>query len=196
MKHFGALILMQLTQMVHLLDLDDPEVGSIVKGIEDRVYICPPKFVRQGNSCYYISTDNATWHDAHFKCQSMSKKKKITLAVLETKKEDRNLKQFLKSPPERDRWIGGIFNWKQKQWLWGPTGAVVKYNRKFLTRARRRQKDYFFHCIVLNAKRKYNWKAEKCLRERRYICETKLEVRKDPKIQREYQLSKNEIIQA
>ncbi|CAH0393208.1 unnamed protein product [Bemisia tabaci] len=79
---------------------NDPEVGSIVKGIEDRVYICPPKFVRQGNSCYYISTDNATWHDAHFKCQSMSKKKKITLAVLETKKEDRNLKQFLKSPQQ------------------------------------------------------------------------------------------------
>ena len=57
-------------------------------------YICPPNFVRNGNSCYYFSTHIATWQEAHFEC----KDKGSELARLEKGWEDRNMRSYLNRP--------------------------------------------------------------------------------------------------
>lgn len=40
-----------------------------------RMYaMCPPKFVRLGNECYYFATEKASWLDAHFECKDRNSK--------------------------------------------------------------------------------------------------------------------------
>lgn len=56
-----------------------------------RQYSCPARFVRMGNSCYFMSTLMAPWHEAHFRCRSMG----AHLAAFEKRWENRNMRKFL-----------------------------------------------------------------------------------------------------
>lgn len=56
-----------------------------------RMYaMCPPKFVRIGNECYYISTYKANWLDAHFECKDRHSKLAEPL-----KFEDKRVRKYL-----------------------------------------------------------------------------------------------------
>lgn len=44
-----------------------------------------------GNRCYYFSTNETTWMDAHFKCRQNKSK----LVVIRNKPQDHNLRRFL-----------------------------------------------------------------------------------------------------
>ena len=59
-----------------------------------KLYVCPPDFVHNGNSCYFFSTHMATLQDAHFEC----KERDSELARLEKGWEDRNMRSYLNKP--------------------------------------------------------------------------------------------------
>ena len=86
--------------------------------------MCPPKFVRIGNECYYFSKDQVNWLDAHFECKDRNSR----LAEL-MKFEDRRLRKYLLHGDEMkdDKWIGGNYNWEKHKWQWGYNGKEIKY---------------------------------------------------------------------
>lgn len=57
----------------------------------DLAWVCPPYMVGLGNRCYYFSTNESIWTDAHFKCRQ----NKTKLAVIINKSQDYNLRKFL-----------------------------------------------------------------------------------------------------
>jgi len=80
-------------------------------------YNCSLKnFIRLGNSCYYLSSEIASWQEAHFRCRgnsqvsnyvSFSYQLSVTLlnpdlgaqlAVLATQYEDTTLRNYLERP--------------------------------------------------------------------------------------------------
>lgn len=56
-----------------------------------RQYSCPARFIRMGNSCYFLSKTMATWHDAHFRCRSMG----AQLAAFEKRPENAHMRRHL-----------------------------------------------------------------------------------------------------
>nr|CAD7394625.1 unnamed protein product [Timema cristinae] len=81
---------------VHVKHVSQLSVNQFSRmGLEARrQYICPPSFVRNGNSCYFFSTHMETWQEAHFACRD----KGSELARLEKKWEDRNMQNYLNKP--------------------------------------------------------------------------------------------------
>lgn len=71
-----------------------------------------------------------------------------------------------------ERWIGGIWDWEQKCWVWGETGKPLKYQgfpRKF-----RNNGNHEWHCIAMDPIVLYRWKSSSCLERKHFICETPL----------------------
>lgn len=90
-----------------------------------RMYaLCPPEFQKIGNDCYYISTRQENWLDAHFDCKDRNSKLAEPL-----KFSDRRLRKYLKNKDQTkgDKWIGGMYNWQKMQWQWGYNGGEMKY---------------------------------------------------------------------
>lgn len=56
------------------------------------VYECKKGFSHFGNNCYHLSLKPATWQEAYFECNYMTKGSK--LAVLLTEMDDFNLRTF------------------------------------------------------------------------------------------------------
>ncbi|XP_075233556.1 galactose-specific lectin nattectin-like [Lycorma delicatula] len=158
-----------LLLMVNNLKLTASQ-GTRVDGMDKRRYECPARFVRVGNSCYYLSANMASWRDAHFACADMASQ----LATLERKWEDRNMRSLLKKPEAArlERWIGGIWDWEQKCWVWGETGKRLKYQG--FTRKSRKNGNNEWHCIAMDPMVLYRWKSASCLESKHYICETPL----------------------
>ncbi|KAE8747390.1 hypothetical protein FOCC_FOCC005857 [Frankliniella occidentalis] len=150
------------------------DAGITVEGMVDaggvrRRYSCPARFIRMGNSCYFMSTLMASWHDAHFKCRSMG----AQLAAFEKRWENRNMRKYLmrEELTPLSRWIGGIYQWEKRFWMWGSTGLAVGYKafpRRMVTR------DWTWHCISLDPTADYQWRPASCLDAKHYICETPL----------------------
>lgn len=56
-----------------------------------RMYVmCPPNFIKIGNECYYFSTDQLSWLEAHFEC-----KDKDSRLAEPIKHEDRKVRRYL-----------------------------------------------------------------------------------------------------
>lgn len=72
-----------------------------------------------------------------------------------------------------ERWIGGIWDWEQKCWVWGETGTPLKY-QGFTRKSRNNGQDNRWHCIAMDPTVLYRWKSASCLEKKHYICETKL----------------------
>ncbi|KAF2361047.1 C-type lectin fold [Trinorchestia longiramus] len=83
-------------------------------------YECPPQFLRLGNGCYYFSKRMETWTMAHFECRTRDSQ----LAVMDSAWEDRVIRGHLsrRAMTRLNRWIGGIYDWNQEQWVWGSSG--------------------------------------------------------------------------
>ncbi|XP_069686437.1 snaclec coagulation factor X-activating enzyme light chain 1-like [Periplaneta americana] len=169
-------VLLLLLLLGTCLCADDSE------GDMKKTYVCPSDFVRNGNSCYFFSTHMAAWQEAHFACQD----KGSDLARLEKAWEDRNMRSYLNKPElaPLERWIGGIYNWETKRWVWAATGRRLTY-QGFSRRSPK--EDPTWHCIIMDPKMMYKWGSRSCVHRKHYICERPLEVvmvRDEPKPRR------------
>lgn len=137
--------------------------------MDRRKYECPDNFIRLGNSCYYLSADMDTWHGAQFICNDMSGSQ---LATPDKKWKDQKLRLLLnkKEAALLERWIGGIWNWEQKRWVWGGTGRKLRYQGF----SRKDNGDNDWHCIAMDPTVFYRWKSESCLKRKHFICELPL----------------------
>ena len=72
-----------------------------------------------------------------------------------------------------ERWIGGIYNWETKRWVWGATGRRVSYHG-FSRRSP--TEDPKWHCIVMDPVMMYKWGTRSCVHRKHYICEKPLQV--------------------
>lgn len=142
--------------------------GMAVNGTRRR-YSCPARFIRMGNSCYFMSAYMASWHEAHFKCRGMG----AVLAAFEKRSENHNMRKYLmrEELAPLARWIGGIYQWQKRYWMWGSTGLAVTY-KAFSPRMVNR--DWAFHCISMDPTLGYRWRPSGCMEVKHYICETQL----------------------
>lgn len=53
------------------------------------------------------------------------------------------------STEKHERWIGGIFNWRQDRWMWAMSGKPVKYQH-FTEDALLATQNHTQHCITLD----------------------------------------------
>lgn len=134
-----------------------------------RQYSCPARFIRMGNSCYFLSKTMATWQDAHFRCRAMG----AQLAAFEKRSENSHMRKLLmrEEMAPLARWIGGTYQWEKRFWMWGSSGLPVSYTafpRRRVTR------DWAWHCISMDPTAAFHWKPASCLHVKHYICETPL----------------------
>lgn len=88
--------------------------------------LCPPRFVRIGNECYFISQNRVNWLDAHFECEDRNSH----LAEPFNRQEDRVLRKYLNHLSESrpsEIWIGARFNYQRNKWQWGHNGRTIAY---------------------------------------------------------------------
>ncbi|XP_018006861.1 collectin-12 [Hyalella azteca] len=128
-------------------------------------YACPPDFLRLGNGCYYFSKEMATWTIAHFECRA----KDSQLMAIETAWEDGLMRRHLSmhAMTRLNRWIGGIYDWSQEEWVWGGSGDVMHY-RGFLKEATQSRR---WQCAYMAPELYYRWQRTQCTHTMHYICE-------------------------
>nr|WIM01416.1 C-type lectin domain containing 46kDa protein [Limnephilus flavicornis] len=141
-------------------------------------YVCPPDFIRLGNSCYYFSPVKATWQDAHFAC-----KDRESNLTSPQRWEDRKLREYLNTPEveKQERWIGGVYDWEAKVWKWGGELRTMKY-QSFSRMRHLPDQDLRWHCVAMIPDLQYRWAPMSCVEGKNYICQTRL--RKVPKSER------------
>ncbi|XP_064109023.1 perlucin-like protein [Macrobrachium nipponense] len=129
-------------------------------------YICPPNFLRLGQSCYYFSRSMANWHNAHFACRDRGGQ----LATLESQWEDNTIKSYLNRTEfaRLNRWIGGIYNWPKQQWTWGSTAEEMPYQGFHNSEM---SESYRWHCVFMSPVFSYQWNHTLCTDAMHYICE-------------------------
>ncbi|XP_058801865.1 uncharacterized protein LOC131670355 isoform X2 [Phymastichus coffea] len=148
-------------QQVHEETGNYPEQEGIQR------FECPAGFFRLRRYCYYLSAGTASWRDAHFQCTARN----ATLAVLNRNGKDKMLRKYLLGDQfsRLERWIGGIYNWRQMIWEWGVTGEKVLFrnfgNWTAATMAREHE------CMVVDPAIKYKWSARGCFQQKYFICE-------------------------
>ncbi|XP_076663713.1 uncharacterized protein LOC143366481 [Andrena cerasifolii] len=132
-------------------------------------FACPIGFFRLKGYCYYLSAGMATWRDAHFHC----KDRNATLAVLDRNGKDRMLRKYLMNDQftKLERWIGGIFNWKNMAWEWGVTGEEMVFQNFGKPQSDQTKQQYAWHCVTIDPTLKYKWSPRSCVDRKYYICE-------------------------
>ncbi|CAH1182522.1 unnamed protein product [Phyllotreta striolata] len=133
-------------------------------------FICPEGFKSIGKKCYHFSKQPALWTDSHFHCQILNS----TLLVFNSLKEQNLLKGFItqdnySTVDSGERWIDGLYDWKQHKWKWGSSGKPIQENsftRKHTGEAFR------WNCIAINQANNNRWVARKCSDQKPFICET------------------------
>jgi hypothetical protein len=80
---------------------------------------------------------------------------------------------FLHILARLERWIGGIYNWETKRWVWGSTGRRLSY-QGFSRRSP--TEDSTWHCIVMDPIMMYKWGTRSCVHRKHYICEKPLQL--------------------
>lgn len=115
--------------------------------------VCPPKFERIGNECYFISSEKLNWLDAQFVC--LDKDSKLAEP---NKVDDRRLRKhllnsvpgecpgasececlsfqlqfllllllFLPDESIASLWLGGKYDWQKHNWQWAFNGRKMKH---------------------------------------------------------------------
>ncbi|KAK9869649.1 hypothetical protein WA026_003396 [Henosepilachna vigintioctopunctata] len=121
------------------------------------------------NKCYYFSQDALNWNDAHWACQD----KKMYLAVVLNRVQDKLLREFLAKElvEKHERWLGGLYNWKQKRWLWANSGYPLKYDGfpfKNYT-----GKQFEWRGITIDPNIGNMWNSRLRIERKHYICQRK-----------------------
>ena len=112
-----------------------------------RMYaMCPPDFIKIGNECYYLSTKQESWLDAHFECKDRNSKLAEPL-----KFADRKIRKYLtnKDSNRGEKWIGGMYNWERLIWQWGYNGKAMTY-QSFSNMGTKSNEQLKYHCTILN----------------------------------------------
>ena len=86
--------------------------------------MCPPKFQRIGNECYYLSDYKESWLDSHFECKDRNSKLAEPLRYADKRLRNHLMKN---DKSKEDKWIGGMYNWERNQWQWGYNGKEMIY---------------------------------------------------------------------
>ncbi|XP_052899639.1 uncharacterized protein LOC128306011 isoform X2 [Anopheles moucheti] len=133
-----------------------------------RMYVmCPPKFSRIGNECYYISPGKQNWLDAYFECKDHNSKLAEPM-----KYEDKHLRRYLqKINLSENLWIGGTYNWKVNKWQWGHNGRDIEY-QSFSQMVP--GKDLKYNCALLRSDLKFRWSAQECTNKNNFICQHRM----------------------
>nr|CAD7394624.1 unnamed protein product [Timema cristinae] len=76
-----------------------------------------------------------------------------------------------KAKSRLERWIGGIYNWETKHWVWGATGEDLVHQG---FSRQNPNTDHKWHCIMMDPTNHYRWNAKSCVHKKHYICETPL----------------------
>ncbi|CAL4147804.1 unnamed protein product, partial [Meganyctiphanes norvegica] len=158
------------TESVRGISLENQETSTTDKEsvgeYQPLRYMCPPNFLRLGNGCYYFGSEMATWHDAHFACRDRDSQ----LITLETQWEDLTIRHYLNKPEfaRLNRWLGGIYNWSTRRWMWGPSGEAMPY-LGFLTSIPPESSRW--HCVFMAPTLNYRWNHELCTTQMHFICE-------------------------
>nr|CAD7447747.1 unnamed protein product [Timema bartmani] len=76
-----------------------------------------------------------------------------------------------KAKSRLERWIGGIYNWETKHWVWGATGEDLVHQG---FSRQNPNTDHKWHCIMMDPTNYYRWNAKSCVHKKHYICETPL----------------------
>ncbi|KAK9869650.1 hypothetical protein WA026_003397 [Henosepilachna vigintioctopunctata] len=134
-------------------------------------YVCPKYFVRIARRCYFFSRNAVTWQEAFYQCRD----KNSNIAIIKTANQDRRIRKILHRPihATKERWLGGMYNWKQMKWLWAASGKPLTYqgfaNQNFT-------ENQNWHCIVMDPALDYKWNTKPCIEKKPYICHKKAEV--------------------
>lgn len=137
----------------------------------EKIYICPRNMITLGNKCYTFSTDKADFYNAHQNCKKNNQK----LAIVKSRRQDRLLRIFLNSNfvPSRERWIGGIYDWKKKQWKWARTGQLIRYKGFLKDILNRKSKSLAWSAIIYDPSVENQWNIRNAWEEKFYICQVK-----------------------
>lgn len=73
----------------------------------------------------------------------------------------------------RERWIGGVYDWKQEQWKWAASGQTIRFNKFGTMPSLGKEENDHWQCIALDPNFEYKWTAYSCLQEKYYVCKTK-----------------------
>ncbi|RZB40371.1 uncharacterized protein BDFB_007249, partial [Asbolus verrucosus] len=132
-------------------------------------FICPSHMILVGRKCYFFSLEEANWSDAYWACRD----NKTKLATIMTKMEDNILRGFLNGnfTEKHERWIGGIYDWKQRKWKWAMSGRPLRY--KHFARAALENTNHTQHCITLDPQYKHLWNSRNRLERKHYICQAR-----------------------
>uniref|UniRef100_A0A336M159 CSON009576 protein n=1 Tax=Culicoides sonorensis TaxID=179676 RepID=A0A336M159_CULSO len=147
------------------------EITSNERTRYKRMYaLCPPKFQRIGNECYFVSHYKKNWLDAHFECKDRHSKLAEPL-----KYEDKRIRKYLLQfdLDHSDKWMGAIFNWEKDRWQWGYSGRNLQYQAfSRMNPGAREQLKY--HCAVFSAKLKYRWSPRSCTDQHYFVCQHRM----------------------
>lgn len=152
------------------LTMDDPKKLLSKKRNHDG-WVCPSHMISLANRCYFFSTTEATFMDAHFECRRNDSK----LAMVKTKMQDYNLRIFLNNFIERhDRWIGGIYDWRTTKWRWAMTSQPLTYRGFNSAVLKRRQPESLvWNSIYMDPKLDNQWNAANQMEKKHFICQVR-----------------------
>ncbi|CAH1368182.1 unnamed protein product [Tenebrio molitor] len=141
------------------------------KSYHPATFVCPPHMILVGRKCYFFSIDKTSWSNAYWACRD----NKTKLAVITTRIQDNILRGFLEASfaaEKHERWIGGIYDWKQKKWKWAMSGRSIKY-KNFANPDWVAGQNNTHHCITLDPELKHLWNSKNRLEDKHYICQAK-----------------------
>lgn len=153
-------------------------------------YVCPPNFVRLGNKCYYFSNETATWQDAYFHCKDF----RSNLAIIKSSHQNKILRTALNKEgiEPYERWVGGYFDWQQKEWKWAPSGKPMSFQGFSQLPSEDSKMDW--QKAILDPHLQYKWNTRSAIEKKHYICQTNLKnvnKREKKKLKKVYNADKN-----
>ncbi|KAJ8316663.1 hypothetical protein KUTeg_005782 [Tegillarca granosa] len=140
----------------------------------DIITSCPKDSVRYGNSCYYFSTNTATWYDAERACFIRGGH----LAIVESKQEDLFLINEV-TKKKTNFWLDGTDEKVEGRWIWSSIQQGVSYTNWDKLDGEPDGKTGQ-NCLGIYKSSKgnyYKWYDLKCSpRKMNFICESKLQL--------------------
>ncbi|XP_018006966.1 perlucin-like [Hyalella azteca] len=129
---------------------------------------CPMAFEEAGGRCYFFGRFPLNWFRALEFCHSFGSS--VSLATIETSRENFFIKQFLRASGghETGIWVGGSDNGHDGQWTWFPTGQLVQYSGWGPSQPSGGDQ----HCMYLvGGHLSYQWADFHCLFDMHFLCE-------------------------
>lgn len=132
-------------------------------------YVCPSNMFVVKRKCYFFSHTKLSWNEAYWACRE----NKTQLAIIQNREQDKLLREILKNElvESHERWIGGLYDWKQRKWRWGSSGKIIKY--KNFAKSLPKEKIYYWEAITLNPKFDFQWSSDLQTKSKYFICQKK-----------------------